>query len=178
MKSAMRVLLLTTTLVLGACGGSSNPPLVDGGSPADGGSPVDGGSPPPSVAITSPTANQAVTVHMTDQTGGPDLPVAYTVTNFSLKAPGTCGSVSKNCGHIHLLIDGSACNDVGSHAPYNSASIASPATAGFDYCPYWPNVMGSHTITLELHADDHTAVTDSTGAVVKATVTVMVTVAP
>jgi hypothetical protein len=156
----MNVLLLTTTLALGACGGSSSPAGA------------------PTVAITTPTANQAVTVHMSDATGGPDLPVAYTTTNFTLKAPGTCGSVSKTCGHIHLLIDGSACNDTGSHSPYNAASVASPASAGFDYCAAWPNVNGAHTITLELHADDHTPINDSTGTVTKATVTVMVTVAP
>ena len=74
-----------------------------------------GGTGSVSLAIMTPTANQAVTVHMSDATGGTDLPVAFTVQNFALKVAGMCGSVSNTCGHAHVFIDGDKCTECVGH---------------------------------------------------------------
>ncbi|HVU03288.1 MAG TPA: hypothetical protein VHE30_16120 [Polyangiaceae bacterium] len=114
-------------------------------------------------STTDPATTGPVTLKMTDPADGetvgpsaeypdyPDVPIAFTVTGFTLKAPGTCAGADK-CGHVHLLVDGTACNDVASKAPYNNAGAKSPINAGLDYCP---KIDGEHTVTLELHNDDH-----------------------
>ena len=70
---------------------------------------------------------------------------------------------AKMSGHVHLLEDGTACNDKANNSPYNAAGSTSPIDAGLDYCS---KIEGSHKITLELHNDDHSAVKDSSGATV------------
>ena len=120
----------------------------------------------PVVGISAPAAAATVTLPANKQ-----VSLTYSVTNFTVKAPGTCGSVSATCGHVHILIDGSACNDAVNGSPYNNTSVATPtAVADFSKCPTSVQT-GSHTVTLELHDDQHGAVKDATGAQVKNTVT-------
>ncbi|MGH7281920.1 MAG: hypothetical protein ACRELY_10380 [Polyangiaceae bacterium] len=128
-------------LVLGAlagCSSSSSPVTSSGDSGTSG-----GGS--GTLKITSPSAGATVTIAK----GATD--VGFTTTNFTLMAPGSCAG-AVNCGHIHVLIDSSACNDTAGGLPYNVAATASPAQPNFDLCP---TPTGAHTITLELHNDDH-----------------------
>jgi len=73
------------------------------------------------IKISSPTAGAMVAAG-TD--ADKSVPVTFTVTNFTLMAPGACGSVADTCGHVHLLIDGTACNVAPS--PYNNAGATSP----------------------------------------------------
>ena len=113
-----------------------------------------GGSDAPSsatIAITSPTVGQSVSrgsdQHMT-------VDVAFAVTGFTFQP---CPSdTSGSCGHVHLLIDGFDCGQ-----PYNNFAVASPAQAFFDKCS---RPTGAHTITLELHHTDHTAIKNTAGA--------------
>lgn len=103
-----------------------------------------------SITITAPTDNGTLT--LASKIGN----ITYTTTGFTLMAPGTCPSNDNDtppCGHVHVLIDGTACNDTASGAPYNIASNGSPAAANFGLCP---TADGPHTIVLELHNDDHT----------------------
>jgi hypothetical protein len=71
---------------------------------------------------------------------------------------------------VHLLIDGSACNDPANNI-YNNAGAASPIDAGFDYCPM---ISGSHTLKIELHNDDHSPVKDAGGTTISDSITVTV----
>lgn len=113
----------------------------------------------PSIAITSPADNATVSATA-------DVPIAFTISNFTLRAPGACGGVTP-CGHIHVLVDGAICNKSG--APYNNAAVASPASALLQNCA---KPAGAHTIALELHNDDHTPAKDANGAPVVAKVAV------
>jgi hypothetical protein len=90
------------------------------------------------------------------------MPFDFTVKNFALKAPGTCGGAA-GCGHVHLLVDGEACNDTG--APYNNAGAASPIRAKLARCA---RAAGPHVVTVALHNDDHSAVKDAAGRPVAA----------
>jgi hypothetical protein len=112
--------------------------------------------PPPSVTITSPTNGDTVSI-----ANSTDVPVTFSVENFMLEAPGACGAVSTNCGHIHLLVDVTACNAPG--MPYNSdfptvGSSTSPATATA-HLATCATATGMHTITIELHNDVHSLIT-------------------
>jgi hypothetical protein len=104
-----------------------------------------------------------------------DVSTTFTTTNFTLKTPGGCGSVSKTCGHVHLYIDDpgdggtSPCTPAG--APYNNDGFASPINAIMSNCTNADPVNGSHTIRLELHADDHSAITNASGATISDSVT-------
>src|SRR5438309_686473 len=118
--------LLGTLTVLAACGSDS---MTAG----------------KSIAISSPAAGSTVTLG-TDADKSAN--VAYTVTGFTLKAPGQCAGAA-DCGHVHLCIDAAACSQGG---PYNNDSNGSPAVAKFAKCP---TATGMHTIKLELHNDDH-----------------------
>ena len=91
---------------------------------------------------------------------------------------------AKNCGHIHILVDGTKCNDPGDATttpptvaqPYNGAiySLTSPATAGLDYCESGGGtIAGPHTIVLELHDENHAPINDPvTGTVISASVAI------
>lgn len=129
-----------------------------GGSTSDGGGDADATTGTQAIHISSPTEGQ--TFAIADLDDGTDLPIAFTVDNFTLKPPGTCAGAT-NCGHIHVVVDpdvgdGKTCNGPG--APYNeyfpeTADAAPGSTsAGLDYCPAIP---GTHKIVLELHNDDH-----------------------
>jgi hypothetical protein len=91
------------------------------------------------------------------------------VTSFTLMPPGMCsgGATNTGCGHVHLLIDGAMCTPSG--APYNNAATAAgmPVNAILSSCPM---VNGSHTISLELHKDDHTPLNDASGTVISTSV--------
>jgi hypothetical protein len=143
-------------------GGNTSKGGSGGGTTGSGGSGTGGKSgSSPTIKITDPIAAETVgpTAEYPDY---PDVPVQFTTTGFTLKAPGTCAG-APSCGHIHLLVDGSACNDVANKAPYNAAGAASPINAGLDYCP---NIEGQHTITLEIHNDDHSPVKGADGKVI------------
>jgi predicted RNA-binding protein YlqC (UPF0109 family) len=90
------------------------------------------------------------------------VPLDFTVTSFTLKAPNTCAGMA-NCGHVHLLVDGNACNAAGS--PYNNPAVASPAVAYLAQCA---QPAGGHVVTLELHNDDHTPVVGPDGRAIQA----------
>jgi len=124
-----------------ACGGSSSPAV-------------------PTLAIGSMSATQTVG---TDADKSVDVP--FTLASFTLKDPGTCGS-NTACGHLHVTIDGSACNATGS--PYNNAATASPAVAKFAKCA---TATGSHVVTLLLQNDSHAPVNDAAGSPIKASIT-------
>jgi hypothetical protein len=136
--------LLGLGAVVAACSSSSAP-----ASTAD--SDSGPGTSTPSIAITAPANNGTLTLSST-KTGN----ITFTTTDFTLMAPGTCPADVAGqppCGHVHVLIDGTACNDTASGAPYNVAANGSPAIANFALCP---TADGAHTIVLELHNDDHT----------------------
>jgi hypothetical protein len=155
--------------------GNTTPP-VDSGTVTDtgtgGGGDTGGGggdsSTLPTISITSPMNNAAVTLTKPAD----DVPVSFTTT-LTLMAPGTCGT-TPNCGHIHVLVDGPACTPDG--APYDNATPAmagaqpSPVNAILSTCPS-PN--GQHVIKLELHHDDHSPIFGADGTtVINATVSV------
>jgi hypothetical protein len=124
--------ILPTAAVLSliaACGGSSD------------------NKPAPTIAVSSPAVGSTQALG-TDS--DKSVAVAFTTTNFTLSE--TCNGNSA-CGHIHVLIDGSTCNPTGS--PYNNTATSSPAQAHFGVCP---TPTGLHTVTLELHHQDHSAV--------------------
>ena|SRR5437660_11047747 len=131
---------IAVAALLAACGGSSSSPTA-------------------TISVTSPAAGSSVALG-TDS--DKSVPVAFTTSNFTL-ADQCAGNA--NCGHIHLLIDGAACNPSGS--PYNNSATVSPATAKFASCA---SPAGSHTVALELHHQDHTPVNDSRGAVIQTSV--------
>jgi len=122
-------------------------PVTAGGSTVSASVHVTVGSSPASIVIVSPTAGEVVVPSSTNH-----VPVAFHVANFMLAALGSCAGMP-NCGHVHLIIDGTGCNASGS--PYNNAGAASPIDANLGACA---TATGVHTVALELHNDDHTAV--------------------
>jgi hypothetical protein len=128
-----------------------------------GASTIDGG---PAIAITSPADGAAVSIATSTK-----VPVTFTAAGFMLEAPGGCGAIGDGCGHVIVLVDGAACDAPGeifnSVFPF-SGSVGTPATAIADlgYCPAAP---GTHTITLALFRDDHTAVANGASASVTIT---------
>jgi hypothetical protein len=113
-----------------------------------------------------------VTVVKPDDT----VPIVPVVTNFQLAAAGTCPAdlaMTDNCGHIHLLVDGAACTPSGS--PYNNASGAPPVTSVNAILSDCPTVNGAHTVTMELHHDNHTPITNASGATISASVMITAT---
>jgi hypothetical protein len=163
MRSAYLLVGALAAVTVAACSSSS-----DSGSnnnPETGGE--TGGT--PSIKITKPANN--TTMAITDLTDGTDLDVSYTVTNFDLKAPGTCGT-EKACGHIHVYVNGDACNATG--LPANAEDITNPITAGIDYCKTGV-VAGNYVVKLELHDDTHALVKDSTGNGISDQINVMLT---
>jgi hypothetical protein len=136
------------SLLFAACGGSSG----GGGSNA-------------SVSITAPASSASVALG-TDQ--AKSVPVSFTLSGFTLKAPGTCGGAA-NCGHLHLVIDDytSPCNPlvgIGSEKYNVQVTTGTATSAQFATCGA---PAGSHTITLEVHDDAHADVKDSSGNLIK-----------
>jgi len=154
MTNARHLILVgiaTAAVSLGGCGSSSSTPPSDAGLP--------------SVTLTSPSAGAVVALG-----GGTTVDVVFDVTNFSLEAPPTgCGGKdSDNCGHVHVLIDGTMCNATG--MPYNVAypsagTATSPATVTADLASC-PMATGTHTLVLSLHKNSHAAVSNGASATV------------
>lgn len=141
------------------------------GSAGDGGGPVptDGGD--PSIKITEPEDLDTISPG-TEYTKLPKLDVAFTVANFTLKAPGSANCPTGTCGHVHVNVDGDDCN-VNSATPYNNAGAASPIEIDLGLCK--AGAPGAHTITASLHNNDHTEVKiNDAGAVISDTVTIKV----
>ncbi|MCA1664444.1 MAG: hypothetical protein LC659_09280 [Myxococcales bacterium] len=92
------------------------------------------------------------------------LPVMFTTTNFLLMPINSSGC-GVGCGHVDLLIDGSACNT----APmgYNNEGAASPIDAHFASCA---TPAGNHMVTVELHNNDGSPLRDSSNKPVAATI--------
>src|SRR5437868_117215 len=119
----------------------------------------------PTLNISSPAKNSTVDVS--------NKMVAVNFdTNYTLRAPGQCGG-QDTCGHVYLLVDGSACNQP--NLPYNALALSSPVQADLGRCPM---VSGMHTITLELHHDNGTVVQNLVGGAVRADVTFTAQVQP
>jgi hypothetical protein len=153
-----------------ACTGSTTGSSSSGTS----GSGSTGGSTGSSTTGSSGTSSSGPTIKITDPATGStltystqttDFDIAFTVTNFTVMDVGQCGSTA-NCGHVEAFVDGATCNDTGDNPPHNwnAESGASPVTIGLDYCPGFPNLAsGTHTIKVELHKDDLSAVTGTNG---------------
>jgi hypothetical protein len=152
-NTTLQASLIGLVAVLAACSSSSATPAGT----SDSGT----GAATATIAITAPANNATITL-AADKTS----PITFTTTNFTLMAPGTCNGAA-NCGHVHVLIDGSACNDP-SGPPYNVAANASPGQANFGFCK---TPDGAHTIVLELHNDDHSPY-QVNGQTVSATISV------
>ena len=142
MSKSFRVMFLSVAIAslvsAAGCGGGGDPPRDGGGDAAT----------TPTVTITMPTAGGMVAA-----TSGM-VPISWTSTNFTFAAPGMCaaGTVG-TCGHVHLNVDGMACNAAG--MPYNVAGIGSPTNANMMLCPAGM-MTGSHTFRIELRNNDHT----------------------
>ena len=124
-----------------------------------------GGGSNASVMITAPQSGASVALG-TDT--AKSVPVSFTLSNFTLKAPGTCGGAA-NCGHLHLVIDDytSPCDPLAGvgNEKYNVQVITGTTTsAQFATCGA---PAGSHTITLEVHDDAHADVKDANGNLIK-----------
>jgi len=117
---------------------------------------TDATGPVPTLKISSPTAGAQVGLG-SDQ--HKTVNVEFTTTGFKAQP---CPNSTENCGHLHVLIDGTDCG-----SPYNNQATTSPAAALFDGCN---RPIGSHTITLELHHDDHSAIKNAAGATVSSSV--------
>lgn len=162
---AKRPLIVASSIgvlaTLFACGSSSTN-SGDGGGGSSGGGDDSGSGGLPTVSISSPAMGDMVTLMPPTDA----VPIAFSVTNFTLMAPGSCGTMA-NCGHLHVLVDGPACTPDG--APYdNAATGPSPTSAILSTCPM---ANGSHTVTLEVHHDDHSPFNGANGMVISASVT-------
>jgi hypothetical protein len=152
MLSSMRAFsAVALAAAVASCGSGSGAGTVDGGA---------------SIAIVAPADGTTVSIATSN-----NVPVMFTVAGFILAAPGLCGHVDDGCGHVHVLVDDDACNAPGQS--FNNAfppdgTSTSPATA-IALLANCPTVAGSHTIRLELHRDDHSAVTGNPSASVTIT---------
>jgi hypothetical protein len=109
----------------------------------------------PCVKITWPLAGMTLPMTGTDKA----IPVDYAVDHFTLKPPGDCKG-AKDCGHVHLLVDGTACNPSG--MAYNNTGSVGPLMAKMASCA---SPAGDHVITVQLHADDHSPIKTPAGNV-------------
>lgn len=143
----------------GGNGGSTGGKTGTGGTTTnvDGG--FDGGV--PSVKITEPK-DKATVGPGSAYPDFPKIPITFVVANFVLKAPMTPTSQCPlgSCGHVHINVDGTACDTAG--APYNNAGISSPLAIDLGLCPK-STLAGAHTVTISLHNTDHSDVKDAGG---------------
>lgn len=128
-----------------------------------------GGSSNATVSITSPTSGSSVALG-TD--AGKSVTVSFTLTGFTLKAPGTCAGAA-NCGHLHVVIDdhSSACNQTANGSENYNAQITSGTSGSAEFALCGAGAAGTHSLTLEIHDDAHNDVKDSSGNLIKSTVT-------
>jgi hypothetical protein len=151
-------MILAAAVTIFACSSSDNGGgngSSSGGSSGSGSSSSSGSSGGlPTISITSPAANATVMSTPPDDT----VPVGYTTTNFMGVAAlsAGCDNASNNCGHVHVLVDGSMCTPTNS--PYNNDGFTSPINAILSSCPM---AAGMHTVTLELHHNDHSPILDA-----------------
>jgi hypothetical protein len=172
-RASVASVLTMVALTAGCSSSSSSAPVAggdDGGSGSSSGGSSSGGAEggAPTLAITGVTAGESIAV-TTDAGASKTIAIPFTLSNFTLMAAGTCpgGASNLSCGHIHVLVDGSACTPSGS--PYdNQDSTGSPAIAILSTCPM---VDGAHTVTLELHNDVHAALMPPVSASVMITAT-------
>lgn len=146
MRTSLRHPLLhlgTLVGLLAACGDNSSLPGIT-----------------PSVTISSPSDNSSVSLGANKQ-----ISIGFH-TNYTLKAPGGCGG-QDTCGHVYVLVDNSSCNT--GNLPYNTLAVSSPTLADLSHCA---TPTGMHTILVELHHDDGTAVKNLLGNPVTDRVTV------
>jgi hypothetical protein len=124
------------------------------------------GHPTPDIQITDPLHGSTVTIPANQQ-----LPVSFTVTNFTLQAPGSCGTNAR-CGHVHARINlGPTCNAIPSNNPapdpldpttsINAEGAASPITIDFTECGSMPLSGETWNLFLYLANDNDTDVLDS-----------------
>jgi hypothetical protein len=95
------------------------------------------------------------------------LDVFFNVDGYVLEMAGTCPDGQINCGHLHLKIDGDACNNVAAGKAYNVSGFQSPLVADLSLCPA-PTRIGMHTAVLWLENNVHQAVLDVRGLPVSA----------
>lgn len=143
-----------TAVLLAACGGSSSRSASNA-----------------TIAITSPQSGSSVALG-TD--AAQSVPVTFTLTNFTLKAAGTCAGMA-NCGHVHLVIDSasSACNNsqgASSSDRYN-VQITSGTSGNGQLATCGSGAAGTHSITLELADDSHNLLKDGSGNTIESTIT-------
>lgn len=156
----MRALLLALAVALAGCAevGTAEPPTPRQAGEA------------PVLTITSPAPGASVSL-LADAPR--TLPVAFTLTGFTLRDPGTCLASEAPCGHVLVHVDGDACNADG--ADFNAAGDRSPIGAAMVHCP---DSTGDHSVRLSLASDDRTPWTRPDGAPVEATVAVTTEVPP
>jgi|ERR1700674_1199957 hypothetical protein len=138
---------IVSLLYVAACGGSSSGSMA-------------------SVQITSPQAGASVALG-TDT--AQSVPVTFTLSNFTLKAPGTCGGAA-NCGHLHLIIDAytSPCDPVaGNGSEKYNVQVTTGTTINAQFASCGGTAAGLHVLTLEVHDDAHADVNDSNGNLIK-----------
>lgn len=106
----------------------------------------------PAVSITSPAAGSTVDLGAdADKT----VQIGVTVVPFTLKPPGECKGAA-DCGHLHVNIDGDACN--ATSMKYNGAyTDAASVVAKFALCPMGMQT-GAHTVKVSVHDDGHSDV--------------------
>jgi hypothetical protein len=188
-----KIVVLGAVVVLAACsngsggnsGGSSGSSSSGSGSGSSGGSGSGSGSSSgsgsgsgsssgseggalPTIKIATPATGSSVAV--VKNGAEEDIPVTFTLTNFTLMAAGSCGSISTTCGHIHLLIDdATSCGA----PPYNVAIES--GTSGNAVVSKCSTVNGAHKIILELHDDQHNPINGANGQVISDSVQLTVT---
>lgn len=121
----------------------------DSGTPEGGGN--DGGN--PSIKITDPMNGEHISKDA-EYTMFPKIPIQLKISNFTVKAPNSANCPAGSCGHVHINVDGNACNASG--VPYNTA-VTSGTTGTIDLS-LCPSVAGVHTVTATLHNNDHSDV--------------------
>lgn len=132
----------------GGSGGSSGSNTGGKGGSTGGSTSVDGGDAGvPTLTITSPKTG--ADVHSTT------VDIVMDITNFTLKAPNSTDCPAGTCGHIHLNVDGNACNTTG--APYNNAGAATTIPIDLKLCPA-ATIPGAHVVDATLHNNDHSEV--------------------
>jgi hypothetical protein len=126
----------------------------------------------PQVTITGVQPGATISL-MADDT----YPLNFSVSNFSLKQPGQCGTAA-DCGQAYLAIDGDACDQSGQtyNAITPTAANTSQSTlfANFALCPA-ASLGGNHQLVVSLHLDDGAQVVGTGNAPTQATISVVVT---
>jgi hypothetical protein len=117
---------------------------TDAAAPADA---ADSG-PPPRLVFLDPVPNGIANV-AADNTAS-----LFVETNgFTLRGPGECRG-EPNCGHAHVTIDGTTCNNVPAGKAYN-AQLSAPGRVRMNMALCQAGPLGQKTVTVELVQDNH-----------------------